>query len=480
MAEAIGVSKELDLAQREISRPSYTYTQVPVQNGLSTFSVSPASQFSVTFNLTAGLPYNLAKSYLQFTWSIPVANGTYGYIYQDFVPYVDNLLLQTEGGVTLAQINNCQMASKIMLKPNTKFHDFIRKDLFTEYLTPCYSSAPIRYDPASNGVVDGVFPYLEPNYLAGVAGAAGAAGSLTQTVLIPLSMFKGTILALDKDLYFPRNVRLILNLAATNTVGFTAASPIVDGAAVAFTATAQYSNLYLYLCQETNPLINAALQAKVDAGGLRYLTDFLYTNVQNVVGSSQNMQVRYNKSNGQRLKKIYFSRVIGNLNPATNANQLYDTSNQYAETVLGGAAAGPFGHSTNQFISQFYSTLDGIRLQQLNVTTHQVVPVTTSGGAQNFDAAMQGYDYMLMRQNLKGTIIYNTYMYAYNWFWMENFDQGEYDRESQSVRTGLPLEKEVRWDIFVTYSGSFNINSFAFAVVEREVIILPGGTVTIV
>lgn len=441
------IAIELDYKQVDVSRPKYRMTQVIQQTGTQTFIVPPTAQQTSIFEIPAQ-PFNLARSFLQFTWTVAAPTlgaGHFNFTYNDFCPYFDNIQFYTRSGVVMADIQFCQMASKAMLKYNTSLKKYEQNDIVTE---PLVRNNVLKDDDKAQRY-DGTQASL--NYKENAYVTFGNDNAeISVDYLLPLSIFKGTVFELDKDLHMGGQLTNIrFTWAANNTTGFVCdSSTIVASTITPFGIGSTISNLSLFLAQEVDESVVATLQAKILSGGIRYLTPFLYSTNENRTGTTQNVTLRYNRGHGQRLRKIYHTRVQAD---PLDLSGLYDTSN-----ANDGAAA--VGNSTDQLISYFYTQLDNKRLQEFNI-----------------NCLTPGLDYMLMKPRLYDTPIFNQEIYQYNWIWEESWDEGVYDHKTQTTRSGIPLDIEKKWDIFVTFTDSFNINHFAFAVIEREIVVNAAG-----
>jgi hypothetical protein len=169
------------------------------------------------------------------------------------------------------------------------------------------------------------------------------------------------------------------------------------------------------------------------------LVPYVYTYKTNLgVSTSQNVSLRFNRGNGRRLKKIYHSLFHN----TESSNTAYDHSNDNA------------GRITN-----YYTLLNNNRLQEYNLDCTQLD------------------DFMLIKKQLKGSVIQTSAVFTYNWFHLEDFT-GMYDDnhrdDKDNLETGLPLELEQKWDIYLT-TASAAYNHYSFAITEKMLTISSSG-----
>jgi len=474
LAEGKAVAAELDYQQVGVSKPQYRMTQLIQQTGGQTLTIPAAAQQTSIFEIPAR-PFNLARSYLQFSYTLPApgAAGSYCASWSDFLPVFDQIQFYTRSGVNMADIQFAQMAHKTMLKYETKLDHFLHADSSTGVLfrnnalvnataafrPGCSNSnqtvaAPL-VPPLVGRSVTASLNYTEPSYY--VLGEDNKA--LTQYFIVPLSTFVNTAFALNKDMHLGGQLAYIrftwAPASVTGLVQSVNADPTnINTRWAAQAVPSTVSNLSLFLAQEIEESIVAVLQEKVLSGGMTYQVPYLYSLTQNLTGTNHNMTLRFNRGHGQRLRKIFYTRTSA---APSDPSLIYSTSNQtYQDGTWNDRG------STQMQLSYFYTQLDNRRQQEINVDC-------------KWGTAGSAIDYMLMKPRLRDTVIQNLNMHQYNWGWIEGWEDGTYDKDSQVVRSGLSLDTEKKWDIFSVYATAANINHYAFAVIEREIVVDAAG-----
>ncbi len=183
----------------------------------------------------------------------------------------------------------------------------------------------------------------------------------------------------NADSYFGGEImslRIIWN--AGSKIFYLGALQDGTGAATPYTGGCTISNLIFYYAVKTNPVIENMIKAKVaSAEGLQMLIPSVYYNKLSILnGVVQTCTTRYNSAHGLRLKKIYWAPY----NIVNNSITAYDHSNLASAKVL-----------------QFYTMVNNMRTSQYDYNV------------ANLD------DYTAKKNSLRGSCIYSSNEYYYNW-----------------------------------------------------------------
>ena len=395
--------------------------------------------------------YNLAKTFLRYTVN-PVAPGAgnYNFVFTDTCSEIQQLYLYTRTNTQLVQLPNANTYVNAVLRHETPLKEVLTNDIYQfdgntwQGLQNLISGittggALSYYNPLipSLGGTSTVNSPLTPAYYA-QGGNNGADPSINR--FFPLSIFKNTILELDRDIYFPETVYLKIVWENANRVYWTNNSLVTLNGAVAGTSYS-YSNLSLYAAIEKNPVIVNDLMNKSQAGQLKYLVPYVQSDLINVpAGTNQSVMTRYNRGHGRRLMKIYWA-------PYANVQTLlasYDHNNQAQAKVV-----------------HFFTTINNVRTNQFDYY------------CANYD------DYLIRRGYLAGSAILSSIDYYTNYTWIENFcnNQSKLDKPlsppEQNYIDGLDLTVEQIYNIKAT-TANININHYVFAVGQKELSIAPG------
>jgi hypothetical protein len=400
--------------------------------------------------------FNLAKSYLSFTYT-PPATAPNHLIWTacDVFPYIRQIQLYTRGGLFLGDIGNLDNYTKAVWKSDTKLEEFLTSDTASPNATAGIGgeSQALR---RSNSLVAATT--LGARY----GGASAASLNYTEcayqmcgdavtvpvflNVRLDMSMIKNSIFAIDHDLFFDEILvlRIIWQTPAKYTYdGTTVGDPSAGSAIISTSQSANIGGVALYLAVETNQEVAQQIKAKKNSPeGLSVLIPYVYGVKTALAAGSVAVSMRFNRGHGLRLLKIYHMPCS---NVETSAITSYVTSN--------------IGHVN---ITDFYTLLNNNRLQEFNLVCNN------------------GDDYMILKDRLKGSVYQNRNMYEYNWVWIEEFD-GYVSPLNENLRPdddnfikGLDLSSEQKWDIYMTQNAA-NLNHFTFAITQKQLIINSAG-----
>lgn len=407
------------------------YTKIVQQAGGESLTINTSNLESI-FELPARV-MNLSKSHLSFTATVD-AQAALTMSWLNITQFgVRQIQLYTRSGVMLCDINDLHKYTSVVNPFETKKSDAVFYDEPTSHSTaiPQCAGTETLYRADNSTVPNNVY---EPTYF----NISAAAAANVVTYNIPLSVVKNSILALDKSLYFNETIllKLVWNTAAT--WGGTAQSA-TDATATpgAMANDIEITKLALYLALERNPFVSSAVIEKTINQGNVINCPYVYV-FKNVPGAStsQSISIRFNRSNGSHLKKIYHTLYD---NDQTDMNQfIHDGS----------------------VLSSYYTAINNQRLQQfdLNITNK--------------------LDYMYMYDEiLKDSVLDNYDTFLYNWAHVDKFEDVTSEDPNDNIVSGLPLDVEQKWDINCTTGAATAYPHFTFAITNRPLIISAAGIV---
>lgn len=427
------------------AHPDYKYVKIPTVNpvGQNNSLINTSGGTDIRFDLPV-LAYNLAQSTLQFTMKIPTATH-YSFLFMDALTPFSQIQLSTRGGALLCDLQNVQNFTKIIWKSRISRKEYQNMD--TSYIDAASgvgSGNFLRMNKSStiSDTTQGTYakrpteannlPLLENSYLEHTADTA--AGVIFFS--IPLSLLKDTILSLDKTVWMGEILTLRLVLGQKVKVGFK--SDNLTPAATAVLGDTSIQDFALYLATERNQNTVNLLREKALSSGIQYIIPFVWTFTNPLTGTQQNTSIRLSKAQGQKLLRIY--HAIFNDETGLSA---YNNSNG----------------ATN--LESFYTSLNSQRLQDWNLS----IP--------SYD------DWMQMKKHLSDSICFNSNIFYYNQFWIDDFcglnsfaDSDDF--ESNEIK-GVDLGEEIRYDYVSTFSPSTANSHYDFAVVSRIVSVSPQG-----
>jgi len=131
---------------------------------------------------------------------------------------------------------------------------------------------------------------------------------------IPLRAFVGTILAVDKDLYFGQGLQLQINWKPMVNWGFSSlATGLTDA-----TLTGAVTNYYLYMYQDVNRSVHEELQNIVSTQGMQVLVPYTTTNQLSTTATTTGftMSIPLTAGSGLGLKRIITVPTLNNTDVA--------------------------------------------------------------------------------------------------------------------------------------------------------------------
>jgi len=462
------ISSELDFHKKLLSYPKYKLQKkLPEISNSVTLDVAGGQES--LFQLGSMEVMNLGKTHLRgdvYVEQSDAATTLSTHINTLGLPLIRSIQFFGDSYNNIVDINNVDVYLNAVLPCETKMGDFVSND------TPIKSATAALVKGCSPGLspttVENAVT-IRPNgttinkpqdiqYTVGEtkAGALNV-GDGYYKFDIPLSQFKNTFFALNKDVAFgtKMNIRIIWNTYIK--VAYSATGPTnAYAGAIAYapeTVGPTISNLALWVALEQNASIKQQILAKVREGTFKIITPYVHSNKKNIAGSSHALSYTYRPLHGFMLKKVYTVPMVGTETAA----------NSYNHSLLAGGTTA-VAQSVPTFTS-YYTLLNGsMRLQDTDITI----------GSN--DA------YSIHSDKLKGSSIQDSDMFNYSFAHVDQFggskplweDQDEYDN---NVISGLPLDSDTLYDYYANHTASFTKNYYTFAVTLRKLTINSTGYV---
>jgi hypothetical protein len=343
-------SQQVDYKLRPIVAPKYKFVKLPMSNlPASSVGIGSSSAVPLEWKLPANTVYNLARSYWQYSLNVPGQTAAAGinYTFEDVFELAQTVSFGAPGGQDLVSLQWASNYTKIARKIATPLQDYMSNDDMTG-LYKCGTAASSNYVPgggsagsAAGAVNPPVFPtagtvafyqgsdsYIEPKYTAyGVIGsgdATGLLGRLDRYRQIPLGIFSGTLLGVDRDFFSPTemSLRLLTNIGdkmaftcVNGNAMFPGAVSVANVPGNTCSTAGQgitVNNCYLYLCVEQNENIVQSMFDQYRSGQLSYsipyLTSFRLTG--GAATSQTNLQIQLSNMYGKKLKRILTRELI--------------------------------------------------------------------------------------------------------------------------------------------------------------------------
>ena len=356
------VPTQLDYKKYPTIKPKYKLSRLIQQTGGQTVTLNTAGGQESIFEIPVKV-INLACSKIQLQLQIAAGGaGFSNYIFGNCIPFWQQVQLYNRGGQLIVDLYQAQNHTNLVTLPETKFEELKTMDRYAAGLTgnipPSTATNPvgqgqvfqtannemfifngsIAYAATNTSPVPGIVNYTNVRHNHDSTQAAntfttssftdvkydevryftvgGANAATYVNFTLPLSVFKNTLLAVDKDLYFNEVMLLRLVWNPVARVAFTSGAPLAaitaqnnpivyiagvpspaDTTNVPKAAAAtSINNLQMLLAIEENSMIANDIKTKVlSPGGLSLLTPFVYTSKISLNAATlQTITLRYN------------------------------------------------------------------------------------------------------------------------------------------------------------------------------------------
>jgi hypothetical protein len=280
------------------------------------------------FEIVPSQVFNLSKSYLDFDM-FEGKHAAGSYAHNGFIAPIDTIELTTAGGRQLVYLQNVPYMTKVIMRPTTPYDDFLSNPIPTiggavppvtvELCRERRCNLFHRNDSAS----DVARQTLGSDITSGLTGAPTNTEEqftgISNWILsddnkdmgirysIPLHQFAGSLLSVNKDLYFGQTIRLRITWNQGKNWGFFAAVPAVADAANAYTVCPLITNNRIRLAIQANPLSENAIKQRVLTEGIHLNVPYTHTFKYpfTIAAGEVSPTRKINKSHGQRLLRIF-------------------------------------------------------------------------------------------------------------------------------------------------------------------------------
>lgn len=419
---------EVDFSSQKRVHSQYKYRQIFPQSSEQTVNITPTGGQQSVFELPADTLFNLSKSYVEFTVNLPAPGANRrNYIHTDGFVFWSAIKLSPSAGVPFADLYDLNYYLNAASRRSFKNQDMITWDKLTpvdvgadtivdgtfEGLSACNSDASQNLRPITES--GGTTAILEPLYLV----RSDIAQSLTMTVRFGFDKIINTIFSCKKNLVFKQSLYLTINWCGLDKFCWTASTvtggnpddhPTTDPQSVGVivvnppTTPTAITNFKLNLACDQNMTTQEIVRRKVAEGSYEFPVNYITNNISSTTsGTSQNPTIKVTGSMGKTLQKIYYIPYL--TNGSLNSTYWHDNTSGATLGVL------------NSF-------LDDKPLQTSDMDT------------TNFD------DYMLVREQLRGSCLFSKDEYYFNWCWVQDFTGGTImrcDEDEENVVDGLVL-----------------------------------------
>jgi|694.fasta_scaffold07783_12 hypothetical protein len=316
------ISDELKFAPVVNNHSTTAFRKISPQGVSTQIALSASASVGPTEFIIPPSVFNPAKSRLNFQLELPDPGATVN------VNWVDANLLSTISRVVLYDSNtnavwldcsNFEKYAALVVPAGTSYEEFKTKSGLWQSATYAQKMGiantdsepfPVEDIHKSNSLVN------VTNLNTAVASTAGAnayegrryviAGTDSEKsfldVSLPLSAFKFTALALNKNMYSPSNLVLQLYWNSTNNFAWSTTSTTSPASGTAIGATAYINNVSLQLANEQNLSIISKITQQVMSSGISLPIAYPTTTRQAISSSTaHSYQLNLTKGYGQRI-----------------------------------------------------------------------------------------------------------------------------------------------------------------------------------
>lgn len=281
-------------------------------------------------------------------------------------------------------------------------------------------------------------PYLEPSMITQRA-TVGSAGTVTLNFKIPLNLVKDSIFGVNRDINFNEITLLRIIWDDPTYVGFRGSSTRDTDSSLGIITSYTITNLQLkYAVQKNQSIIDMVKEEKAQEIMIPYI---YYNKIQGNPGNSNNtdLSVKFSNVHGSRLLRMYWAPY----NNIESATTIFDHDN------LGGLK-----------VYSFHVEVDGVRL-----CPYEFYPANSD-------------DYDANRALLDGSCILSRNDHLKYFTHVQNFGSNyplcrEFDYERQLWKEGMPLDKEVKINIYYINAPGNSVQSqnYIYTVIQRRLVI---------
>lgn len=363
------IAPQLDYGGHDLEAPVYKFTKLTQVSGGTTQALSASTTLN-TFNLPSNVVYNFNRSFIIFDLSISACtNANYNVVQTDSVP-IDYIQLLTQGGDLIANIQNCQEYTKVVRPLHTPLDEYnslgpavpattvaasgyatnhylqpgtwlqgaataalVAGTIDSRYMTDATAgttSVSLGMVATGNAVTYAASGSDKPNAPQGLLVSAvensDSASVLTIHCKIPLKAFAGSVLSMDKNIYFGQNMQIKINWKALSKWGFQTSSLTATNSTASALAGVSLTNYYLWACKDTNPVNINKMASQFAIEGFNLLVPYCDGSQRPSPASSTSFtySTLITPGSGLAVKRILTTAINGNndLSSVASANNV--------------------------------------------------------------------------------------------------------------------------------------------------------------
>lgn len=454
-------SSQIDYEEKVYNHPSPLMVKItPVGGGtspnLSLTAAGTLSEFQIPSKVV-----NLSRSYISADLAFPASGDadTFVNLSGNLGDIIDRIVVSTIGSNTiLADISNVGNFLEAVDAPSTKLVDFLDKAGGFSTTLPttaddaksCPVSDITRVNAATNpaGAVFTSGAVGDDNGaiytgVKSVYSTAVANGASYLSVKLPLSMFKSTILAVDKEFYFSGEaLNIAIYWSAVNTYAWGAKNGTsIAATPISLPSAPTMSGLALYASVEQNTILTSRLVNKVNTEGLTLPIPVVWSSKQAITSANPSINLNITRSHGNSLLWVAWAPFNGTESGSTCKS-----------------------HTTYP-VSQYNTYLNSI-------------PVLTNSGI----SVEAGEQYLYNKENIVESAIQSQVAYNNRFTHFDNFSGFSLPdlQDNLTLTNGIDLTREAQqWQLQATLGTSTALNHYIFWATQKQLLLTRSGVVLV-
>lgn len=422
------LAPQLSFKDENMRVPRYRIAKIPLNNlSSSQVNLSTSSTTLLEWKIPANSVINLARSYLSYQLVVPALAGNNSVLHENGCPARD-VYFGNASGVGIVDLKNADVFVEATRPLKTNLSDFLSQDQISGHF-PSRQAVTSNVLPFSrDGLTAGTqiassVDQLEQQYLSITANANTA---VTWTKLLPLSNFKDTFLAMDKDVAFGSDMYLRLFWNSQERLYYYTSTPNQPQSNVTLpTIATTLNNVFLYLSIEENRDISNSIMEALRSGSIRMKIPYPFSYRFSTSGASTSASFSFTltKNYGSVLKRLQ----IVPYNGYEKGNQSYNHANVNGTKI-----------------TSFSVSVDGRPQSDAQITCYNpnstIVPTGTVAPSNVFCE-----DYREMLPYLHSSCVLSYPMFQSNWqylqSWGEQLNDAKLDGlEDARIPDGLDLK----------------------------------------
>lgn len=427
----------------------YRYQRYPLSNIASaSVAVHPSSTTELQWTFPANVDFNPSKKLLEYNQVFAGEAGRCIWVYEDAATTISSIKFGNASGEFMVDLPYANMYTSVVTKLDTDKEEFETNDIVDglsrapiaadNYFPPgiAIPAGNVYNEPVAAGRITAIYPDVR---YARHSLALGGAVRVRRS--IPLSIFKGTFLAMDKDVKFGEEMYLTIQVAPSNMMGYTTdkiTDPTSDPKPFATQPT--LTQVYMQLASQQDAVMLAEVQQKFEsAEGLKMIFPYVQTwrtpSSVPAVGTPTPTSITLNMvpTMGMCLKRIVHSVF----NASADPNRVYDHHNMDGDKIL-----------------SYRTNLGNKPLQNDILQCSQT----------HLD------DWRENRFLLKGSAIENSASYYYNWLHCDSFCNPSRSSSipEDNMLEGIPITEQLQW----VFEGTAlqNLQHYTWATLVRTLV----------